>query len=101
MSLFAPVFFFLVQVFVQYQIGTGGRPKVVGGMVMVVKHPVTHPGDIRLLKAVHVRSLLHVVNAIVFPLDGERPHPNEMSGSDLGGFFWQSISLYFLLFSLF
>lgn len=47
---------------------------------MVTKNPCMHPGDVRKFRAVNVRSLHHIVDCIVFPQRGHRPHPNEMAG---------------------
>ncbi|OMO72380.1 RNA-dependent RNA polymerase, eukaryotic-type [Corchorus olitorius] len=58
---------------------------VVEGTVVVAKNPCLHPGDIRVLKAVNAVVLHHMVDCIVFPQKGHRPHPNECSGSDLDG----------------
>ncbi|KAJ0987264.1 hypothetical protein J5N97_005620 [Dioscorea zingiberensis] len=75
---------------------------VVKGRVIVAKNPCLHPGDIRVLSAVDVPSLHHMVDCVVFPQKGKkntycytmlivfflcyfRPHPNECSGSDLDG----------------
>ncbi|KAF8040138.1 hypothetical protein BT93_B2383 [Corymbia citriodora subsp. variegata] len=55
------------------------------GQLVVAKNPCLHPGDVRVLKAVDVPSLHHMVDCIVFPQKGKRPHPNECSGSDLDG----------------
>ncbi|XWS69497.1 hypothetical protein CRYUN_Cryun04dG0184100 [Craigia yunnanensis] len=58
---------------------------VVEGKVVVAKNPCLHPGDLRVLKAVDAVVLHHMVDCIVFPQKGNRPHPNEFSGSDLDG----------------
>ncbi|KAK7310134.1 hypothetical protein RJT34_07433 [Clitoria ternatea] len=58
---------------------------VVKGKVVVAKNPCLHPGDVRVLRAVEVPSLHHMVDCVVFPQKGRRPHPNECSGSDLDG----------------
>ncbi|XP_010043968.2 probable RNA-dependent RNA polymerase 1 [Eucalyptus grandis] len=55
------------------------------GELVVAKNPCLHPGDVRVLKAVDIPSLHHMVDCIVFPQKGKRPHPNECSGSDLDG----------------
>ncbi|XP_050232388.1 RNA-dependent RNA polymerase 1 [Mercurialis annua] len=73
------------QVFVQY---SGSRPNQLNmckGKVVVAKNPCLHPGDVRILTAVNVPALSHMVDCVVFPQKGPRPHPNECSGSDLDG----------------
>ncbi|XP_071927776.1 RNA-dependent RNA polymerase 1-like [Coffea arabica] len=84
------------QVFVQFS-GAGRRQfyddsvpssahsLILEGKVVVAKNPCLHPGDIRILKAVNLPALHHMVDCVVFPQKGRRPHPNECSGSDLDG----------------
>jgi RNA-dependent RNA polymerase len=64
------------------------RKIVVVGKIVVTKNPCHHPGDLRTFEAVDVPKLRHLVDCIVFPQQGERPHPNEISGSDLDGKFF-------------
>ncbi|PKI75664.1 hypothetical protein CRG98_003924 [Punica granatum] len=59
--------------------------QVVKGYVVVAKNPCLHPGDIRILEAVDAPALSHLYDCLVFPQNGERPHANEASGSDLDG----------------
>ncbi|XP_058080077.1 probable RNA-dependent RNA polymerase 1 [Magnolia sinica] len=58
---------------------------VIEGRVFVAKNPCLHPGDVRVLQAVNIPALHHMVDCVVFPQKGKRPHPNECSGSDLDG----------------
>lgn len=45
---------------------------ILKGNVVVAKNPCLHPGDIRVLKAVNVRALHHMVDCVVFPQKGKR-----------------------------
>lgn len=61
-------------------------PEEVTGPVAICKNPCFHPGDFRKLTAVRRRhGLEHYRNVLVFPQKGSRPHPNEITGSDLDG----------------
>lgn len=63
-----------------------GQPKVLSDMhVVVAKNPCYHPGDIRILQCTDVPECRHLVDCIVFPTEGNRPHPDEIAGSDLDG----------------
>ncbi|XP_045213518.2 uncharacterized protein LOC123564206 [Mercenaria mercenaria] len=67
------------------------KPKTIRGQVVVCKNPCYLLGDVRVLTAIDetdnpdVRKLHHLVDCIVFPTRGKRPHPNEIAGSDLDG----------------
>mmetsp|Transcript_24703 Transcript_24703/g.51684 ORF Transcript_24703/g.51684 Transcript_24703/m.51684 type:complete len:1337 (+) Transcript_24703:117-4127(+) len=58
---------------------------VIEGPVMVTKHPVMHPGDMRMLLAVNIPKLRDHKNVLLFSQHGERPEADKMSGSDLDG----------------
>uniref|UniRef100_A0A1J3CMU9 RNA-dependent RNA polymerase n=1 Tax=Noccaea caerulescens TaxID=107243 RepID=A0A1J3CMU9_NOCCA len=74
------------QVVVQYSDPTRlGSRYFITGPVVVAKNPCLHPGDVRVLEAVKVPDLSHMIDCVVFPQKGSRPHPNECSGSDLDG----------------
>ena len=53
--------------------GTGSDQRfVVEGKVVVAKNPCLHPGDVRVLRAVDVPALHHLVDCVVFPQRGYR-----------------------------
>ena len=76
------------EVFVQYSVDID-RPqaetKILEGPVVIAKNPCFHPGDMRKFTAVNKPHLKHMIDCVVFPTQGSRPHPDEMSGSDLDG----------------
>jgi RNA-dependent RNA polymerase len=72
-------------VFVQVRHGVGNEFKPLVGPVMVTKHPVMHPGDVRMLLAVDKPELRDHKNVILFSQWGTRPEADKMAGSDLDG----------------
>jgi len=50
---------------------------------MVTKNPCLVPGDVRLFEAINREALKHLVDVIVFPRNGPRPHTDEMAGANL------------------
>ncbi|CAI5957445.1 unnamed protein product [Closterium sp. NIES-64] len=62
-----------------------GAPQVITCPIIFGKNPCLHPGDLRVLTAVDVPCLHHLVDCLVLPKRGPRPHANEASGSDMDG----------------
>ncbi|KAM1463068.1 hypothetical protein ACFXTO_048026 [Malus domestica] len=53
-----------------------GKRFIVEEQVVVGKSPCLHPGDVRVLMAVDVLALHHMVDCVVFPQKEPRPHPD-------------------------
>ncbi|KAF8703377.1 hypothetical protein HU200_032177 [Digitaria exilis] len=64
-----------------------GKTAVIVGKVAISKNPCLHPGDVRVLEAIYDPGLdaRGLIDCVVFPQKGDRPHPNECSGGDLDG----------------
>ncbi|GAM20144.1 hypothetical protein SAMD00019534_033190, partial [Acytostelium subglobosum LB1] len=72
------------QVFIKLStIGLQGT--LITGRVAVCKNPCLHPGDVRLLEAVDVPALHHLLDVVVFAARGSVPDFKQCSGSDLDG----------------
>ncbi len=62
-----------------------GIPRALSGYVLVSRNPCLHPGDLQKLLAVPKAELAHLVDCVVFPVKGQRPAADMMSGGDLDG----------------
>ena len=67
------------------RITINGVPKTITGQVTSGRMPCYLLGDIRVLNAINVPELEHLVDCIVFPTKGKRPHADEQAGGDLDG----------------
>ena len=57
-----------------FKLGGSGLDQrfIVAGKVVVAKNPCLHPGDVRVLRAINVPALHHMVDCVVFPQKGPR-----------------------------
>jgi RNA-dependent RNA polymerase len=73
------------EVFVQVTSPESGHRKVIEGLCLIARNPSLHPGDIRLVRAINVPSLHHLVDVLVLPQTGDRDIASMCSGGDLDG----------------
>uniref|UniRef100_A0AC34F872 RNA-directed RNA polymerase n=1 Tax=Panagrolaimus sp. ES5 TaxID=591445 RepID=A0AC34F872_9BILA len=80
------------QVFIQYTTNAALKyPSqhadkiILTGPVLITKNPSVVAGDVRMFEAVDLPCLYDLVDVVVFPQHGPRPHADEMAGSDLDG----------------
>ncbi|VDK18533.1 unnamed protein product [Anisakis simplex] len=80
------------QIFVQYTNNvwlktpsSKAAKTILKGPVLMTKNPCIVAGDVRIFEAVDIPELHHLVDVVVFPQYGPRPHTDEMAGSDLDG----------------
>ena len=71
--------------FLRYSFNGAPHTLEAGTLVVVAKNPCYFLGDIRVLTTVDHPELNHLVDCIVYPVQGKRPHSTEIAGSDLDG----------------
>ena len=75
----------LPEIFVQITYPDSGQRKVIEGLCVIARNPSLHPGDIRVVNAVDVPALHHLVDVLVLPQTGDRDLSSMCSGGDLDG----------------
>lgn len=75
----------LPQIFCQVSHPITGQKSVITGRCIVTRNPSLHPGDVRIVEAVDIPELRHLVDVVAFPQTGDRDVPNMLSGGDLDG----------------
>lgn len=75
----------LPEVFVQITSPETGHRKVIDGLCVIARNPSLHAGDMRVVKAIDVPALHHLVDVLVLPQTGDRDISSMCSGGDLDG----------------
>ncbi|KAK6382088.1 hypothetical protein LTS17_003973 [Exophiala oligosperma] len=75
----------LPEIFIQYTDQHTGEPRIVEGVCIIARNPSLHRGDIRVVRAVNEKKLLHMRDVLVMPSTGDRDLPSMCSGGDLDG----------------
>ncbi len=87
------------QIFIQVRQPSGKNRIIHSCKVLITKNPAHFPGDILKLDAVDCPALHHLYECVVFPTQGPRPHPNEISGSDTDGDEVRFLIFYFIFYT--
>jgi RNA-dependent RNA polymerase len=75
----------LPEIFVQITSPDTGHRKVIEGLCVIARNPSLHAGDMRVVRAIDVPALHHLVDVLVLPQTGDRDISNMCSGGDLDG----------------
>jgi RNA-dependent RNA polymerase len=75
----------LPEIFLQITDPQTGKVRVIEGICILARNPSLHRGDIRVVKAIDVPPLRHIVDCVVTPQTGDRDLPSMCSGGDLDG----------------
>jgi RNA-dependent RNA polymerase len=75
----------LPEVFVQITCPDSGKRRVIEGLCTIARNPSLHAGDIRVVRAINVPALHHLVDCLVLPQTGDRDLSSMCSGGDLDG----------------
>lgn len=75
----------LPEIFIQITRSDTGEPEIITGKCILARNPSLHPGDIRVVRAVHVKALEHHRDVVVLPQTGDQDLSSMCSGGDLDG----------------
>ena len=75
----------LPEVFVQITCPDSGHRKIIEDLCVIARNPSLHAGDMRVVRAIDVPALHHLVDVLVLPQTGDRDISSMCSGGDLDG----------------